>query len=50
MIELECQHPKDKKIWFESIREAIEQCPEEFEIDAHATGTAERLRHMLSKI
>lgn len=29
MFEFECIHPKDKKIWLESIREAIDQCPDE---------------------
>ncbi|XP_076065727.1 uncharacterized protein LOC143039494 isoform X6 [Oratosquilla oratoria] len=31
MFELECSHPKDKRIWIESIKEAIDQCPDEDE-------------------
>ncbi|KAB7501101.1 Rho guanine nucleotide exchange factor 18 [Armadillidium nasatum] len=29
MFEFECSHPKDKRIWLESIREAVEKCPDD---------------------
>ncbi|KAK3866712.1 hypothetical protein Pcinc_027774 [Petrolisthes cinctipes] len=32
MFELECSHPKDRKIWLDSIREAIDHCPDETEV------------------
>ncbi|CAL4065020.1 unnamed protein product, partial [Meganyctiphanes norvegica] len=31
MFEFECSHPKDKKIWLDSIRYAIDECPDEDE-------------------
>jgi hypothetical protein len=41
MYELICQNPKDRKVWIESIRDAIETCPTGDE-DAVDEGT--RLR------
>ncbi|XP_064103577.1 rho guanine nucleotide exchange factor 18-like isoform X9 [Macrobrachium nipponense] len=53
MFELECIHPKDKKIWLESIREAIDQCPEEDntgeasgEISKLLEANSEKIRHI----
>ena len=31
MYELQCQNPREKRIWIDTIRAAVEQCPEDEE-------------------
>lgn len=54
MFEFECQHPKDKKIWLESIREAIDQCPDEEDMGDNSSensklqeANSEKIREIL---
>ncbi|KAK7079019.1 hypothetical protein SK128_002777 [Halocaridina rubra] len=57
LFELECLHPNDKKIWLESIREAIDQCPDGDDM-GDITGEngklqeaySERIKEIISKI
>ena len=56
MFEFECQEPKNKRIWLESIRVAIDQCPEEGELDDNSNKASslqemdnEKVKELLSK-
>lgn len=46
MYELQCQTPREKRIWIETIRAAVEQCPEDDEEDGDlvSQGREEELR------
>jgi hypothetical protein len=42
MYELQCQNPREKRIWIDTIRAAVEQCPEDEE--GNVSGRSKRLR------
>ncbi|KAG0723984.1 A-kinase anchor protein 13 [Chionoecetes opilio] len=50
MFEFECGHPKDKKIWIESIREAIESRPDEDELGDHQSESSKMQEAQAEKI
>lgn len=42
MYELQCQNPREKRIWIDTIRAAVEQCPEEDEEGNVSEGEEQR--------
>ncbi len=44
MYELQCQNPREKRIWIDTIRAAVEQCPEDEEGDVSEGEEQRKIR------